>query len=78
MSTKEGRFSRTELLYGKEAVEALAGARESAEDVATANNDANLHAHVGYLLYLSCVVVQSLGVNTMSLLALQALTRELQ
>ena len=27
MSTKEGRFSRTELLYGKEAVEALAGAR---------------------------------------------------
>ena len=27
MSAEEGRFSRTELLYGKEAVEALAGAR---------------------------------------------------
>ena len=59
-------------------VEALLRARESTEDVTTANHDANLHAHLTHFLDLLSVVAQTLRVDTVALLAHQALTRQLQ
>ena len=53
-------------------------AAQSAEDVAAADDDAYLHTHLVYLLDLAGIVTQSLRVDTIILIAHQALARELE
>ena len=65
-------------LVALHAVEAFRCTAESAEDVAAADDDANLHAHFVYFLDLLCVFAQTNGVNTEALLAHEALATELE
>ena len=51
---------------------------QTAEDVATANHDSHLHALLRDGFDLFGVLMQTLGIYTETLLALQTLTRELQ
>ena len=60
------------------AVEAFLTAAKSAEDVATADDDTNLYAHLTDFLNLSGIVAEAFCVDAVTLIAHQTLTRELQ
>ena len=59
-------------------VEALRGTAQSAEDVAAADDDAYLHAHLVDFLNLSCIRSEPFGVDAVALFAHQTLAAELQ
>jgi len=59
-------------------VEALAGSREAAEDVAATDDDTYLHAHVVDFLNLCCIFAQTLLVDAVALLAHEALATEFE
>ena len=65
-------------LVALDAVEALAGSREAAEDVAAADDDTYLYAHVVDFLNLGCIFAQALLVDAVALLAHEALATELE
>ena len=65
-------------LVALDAVEALHGPLQSAEDVASANDDAHLYAHVAYFLDLFGVLHQPLFVEDARLVSFQALAAELE
>ena len=58
-----------------DAVEALFGSTQSAEDIAASDDDAYLHAAVGDSFHLFGILVETLGVDAVTLLSLQALAR---
>jgi len=60
------------------AIESLAGAAESAKDVATSDDDANLHAHVADFANLGGIFVETLGVDAVSLGTHEAFAAEFE
>ncbi len=65
-------------LVALDAVEAFAGAAQSAEDVASADDDAYLYAHVADFFYLCCVLGKALLVDAVLPGAHEAFAAELQ
>ena len=65
-------------LIAFDAIETFLCAAQSAEDIATANNDANLHARLSDMLDLLGIVGQALLVDAVAFLAHETLTRELE
>ena len=59
-------------------VKALSGSREATEDIAAADDDTDLHAHIVDVLDLLCILGQTLFVDTITLRANQAFAREFE
>ena len=65
-------------LIALHAVETLPGPAQPAEDVAAADDDADLHSHVVHLLDLLCILGQTLFVDAVTLFAHKALPAQLE
>ena len=60
------------------AVKTFAGAAEAAEDVAAANDDAHLHAHLADFANLVGIFVETLGVDAVTLGTHEAFAAEFE